>query len=61
MLELESLMFEVLNLSLEEREVGASHAKVLKKKKKGLAFKRIKCGFGFNVDSNVIFIFWALR
>ena len=39
---LESQRFEVLNLSLEEREVGASHAKGLKKKKKGLVFKRIK-------------------
>ena len=57
----ESRRFEVLNPSLEEREVGVSHAKGMKKKKNGLAFKRIKCGFGFNVDSNVIFIFWALR
>ena len=41
-LELESRRSEVLNLYLEEREVGVSHAKGLKKKKKGLAFKRIK-------------------
>ena len=41
-MELESRRSEVLNLSLEEREVGVSHAKGLKKKEKGLAFKRIK-------------------
>ena len=41
-MELESLMFEVLNLSLEEREVGVSHADGLKKKKKGLVFKRTR-------------------
>ena len=41
-LELESRRSEVLNLYLEEREVGVSHAKGLKKKKKGLVFKRIK-------------------
>ena len=38
---LESRRFEVLNLSLEEREVGISNSEGLKKKK-GLAFKRIK-------------------
>ena len=42
-MELESRRSEVLNLSWEEREVGISHAEDLKKKKKkGLAFKRIK-------------------
>ena len=41
-LELESRRFEVLNLSLEEREVDVSHADGLKKKKKGLAFKRTR-------------------
>ena len=54
-MELESRRSEVLNLSLEEREVGVSHAEGLKKKKKkGL-------GLGLTVVSNVIFIFWALR
>ena len=38
-MELESRRSEVLNLSLEEREVGVSHAEGLKKKKKGLAFR----------------------
>ena len=41
-LELESRRSEVLNLSLEEREVGVSHPDGLKKKKKGLAFKRTR-------------------
>ena len=41
-LELESRRSEVLNLFLEEREVGVSHANGLKKKEKGLVFKRIK-------------------
>ena len=41
-MELESRRSEVLNLSLEEREVGVSHTKGLKKKEKGLVFKRIK-------------------
>ena len=40
-MELESRKSEVLNLSLEEREVGISNSEGLKKKK-GLAFKRIK-------------------
>ena len=58
MLELESRRFEVLNLYLEEREVGVSHAKGLKKKKKGLAFKRNKgLDLGLMVDSNVTFVF----
>ena len=45
---LESRRFEVLNLSLEEREVGVSHAKGLKKKKKRLVFKESRVGFGLN-------------
>ena len=40
-MELESRKSEVLDLSLEEREVGISNSEGLKKKK-GLAFKRMK-------------------
>ena len=57
-LELESRTFEVLNLSLEERKVGVSHARGLKKKEKGLAFKRNKgLDLGLMVDNNVTFVF----
>ena len=57
-MELESQTSDVLNLSLEERKVGVSHAKGLKKKERGLAFERNKgLDLGLMVDSNVTFVF----
>ena len=56
-MELENRTSDVLNLSLEERKVGVSHAKGLKKEK-GLTFKRNKgLDLGLMVDSNVTFVF----
>ena len=50
-------MFEVLNLSWDEREAGIRHPEDLKKKKKK---KKKGLDLGLTVDNNVIFIFWAL-
>ena len=54
-MELESRRSEVLNLSLEEREVGVSHVEGLKKKK-----KKKGRDLGLMEDINVIFFFFGL-